>query len=365
MKCFIWQSGSVSQGFALTSDERLGQVLILGENGRGRRYEKVALGKRNPAEVINGRVLEAHPMKITLPAKDGKPEKAFYVLEKPRNGGDEVLVRVYTYTSYIRGGQGCWRIIAGKPETLVSGYGAFGDAGRIGNWDDGLVVMRPGDVLKVFPSRGTEHALWLENGKPVTTTWKDYENIQAVAKAQELVEQASDKPDALEVVFGQMRTFTFAGGQITKGLRVEKGATGPVIAFGESGRGRSLIEVPLVGIETTKQNDQYGRESEVVEVASVVKLDEKVTPARYSWEQPKVKTIYGLTQSTKSEEAFLVRVSTAGPYTKGTTGEVDPWKGNPTIITSGSGAHGDAGRVGGWDDVLLVVREGDVLFVRS
>lgn len=367
MKTYTWQSGSVSQGIALTSDERLGQVIFLGETGRGRRFEKVAQGRRNPAEIVNGRVLDAHPVKITLPAKDGKPEKVFFVLEKPKsNNGEQVLVRVYTYTSYIRNGSGCYRKIAGEPETLISGYGAFGDAGGIGNWDDGLVVMKSGDVLKVFPSRGTEYALWIDSdGKPTTATWKDYENLQAVEKAQELLEQAAESPEALDVVFGQMRTFTFAGGQVTQGLKVAKGATGPVIAFGESGRGRSLIEVPLVGLETIKQNDHYGRESEVVEMASVVKLDEKVTPARYSWEQPKVKTIYGLTQTTKLEDAFLVRVSTAGPYTKGTTGTVDPWKGNPTIITSGSGAHGDAGRVGGWDDVLLVVREGDVLFVRS
>lgn len=367
MKCFTWNGGEICQGLALTQDERLGQVLFLGENGRGRRYEKVALGRRNPAEVVNGRVLDAHPVKICLPAKDGKPEKAFYVLEKPRNGnGNAVLVRVYTFTSYIRDGQGRWRVVAGKPETLVSGFGAFGDAGRVGNWDDGLVLMRPGDVLRVYPSRGQHsYALWLDGGKPVTTTWRDYENIQAVAKAQELVGQTSNKPDALDVVFGQMRTFTFAGGQIIKGLKVEKGATGPVIAFGEEGRGRSLIEVPLVGLRPVAQSDQYGQTTEIVEKASVVKLDEKVTPARYSWEKSTVKTIYGLTQTTKSEDAFLVRVSTAGPYTKGTTGTVDPWKGSPTVITSGSGAHGAAGRVGGWDDVLLVMREGDVLFVRS
>ncbi len=367
MRCYTWSGGELREGLALTQDDRLGPVVFLGEAGRGRRYEKVALGRRAPAEVINGRVLDAHPAKITLPPRDGKPEKSFYVLEKPRqHGGDAVLVRVYTYTSYIRGGRGCWRRIAGEPMTLISGYGAFGAAGRVGSWDDGLIVLRHGDVLRVSPSRGQHsYALWLEAGRPVTATWQDYENLQAVEKAQQVLEQAAETPEDLDVIFGQMRTFTFAGGQITAGLKVTKGATGPVIAFGESGRGRSLVEVPLVGLDVTKQSDNYGRESEVVETASVVKLDEKAAPARYSWEQPKVNTIYGLTQTGKSEDAFLVRVSTAGPYTKGTTGTVDPWKGSPVVITSGSGAHGDAGRVGGWDDVLLVVREGDVLFVRS
>lgn len=354
MKTFTWSAGTIKTGIAVRADERLGQVVFLGEEERGRRYEKVALGRRNPAEVVNGRVLDAHPVKITLPAKDGKPEKGFYVLEKPRNGGgDETLVRVYTYTSYIRGGQGCWRIIAGKPQTLITGYGAFGDAGRIGNWDDGLVVMRPGDVLRVYPSRGSDsYALWLENGQPVTTTWQDYENIQAVARAQALVERAADKPDALNVVFGQMRAFTFADGQITKGLRVAKGATGPVVALGESGRGRSIVEVPLVGLTPVVQNDQ----TEIVEEAAVAKLDEKEIPARWYWES-KIKTIYGLTQAARREEAFLVRVSTASPYRKGSTGAVDPWKGSPAVLT--------ATYVGGGEDVLLVMREGDVLFVRQ
>jgi hypothetical protein len=369
MKCFTWQSGKISEGFALTSDERLGQVLFLGETGRGRRFEKVALGRRNPATTVDGRVLEAHVAKITLPAKDGKPETAFFVLDQPNKAEGGVLVRVNTDTGYVRGGQGCWRTHAGSPKTLVSGYGAFGDAGRIGNWDDGIVHLQAGDVLRVYPSRDSVHgsyALWIDAaGTLVTAPWRDYENILAVEKTQEILEQAAESPDALDVVFGQMRTFTFAGGQVTKGLRVNKGATGPVIAFGETGRGRSLVEVPLVGLEATKQIDNYGRETEMVETASVVKLDEKVTPARYSWEQPKVKTIYGLSQSTKQEDAFLVRIDTSGPYTKGSSGEFELWKGSPMVLATGNTAGGAAGGTNSADHGLVVVREGDVLYVRQ
>ncbi len=365
MKAFTWQGGEVREGIGLVADTHLGLVVFLGEEGRGRRYEKVALGRHRPADVFEGCVYDAHPAKISLPARDGKPEKVFYVLEKPRGGTTEVLVRINSHTSYIRNGQGCWRTIVGEPQTLISGYGAFGDAGRIGNWDDGLVVLRPGDVLKVFPSRGNEYALWLKDGKPTTTSWKDYENIQAVEKAKALVANAAENPGAISTVFGRMRTFTFAEGEITTGLCVSEGATGKVIAFGEAGRGRNLVEVPLVGIEPVVKSDRYGRATEVVEQAAVAKLDEKVTPPRFSWEQPTVKTIYGLAQSSKLEDALLVRVSTAGPYTKGSTGEVKTWKGNPALITSGSGAHGDAGRIGGWSDALLVLREGDVLYVRA
>jgi hypothetical protein len=366
MKTYNWKAGNVNEGLALTSDERLGQVVFLGEGGRGRRYEKIALGRRNPAEVVDGKILEAHPVKITLKAKEGKPEKSFYVLEKPRHNNDQVLIRICTLTSYIRGASGRYIKVEGEPETLISGYGAFGAAGRVGSWDDGLVVMKAGDVLRVYPSRSQySYALWLEDGKPITTTWKDYENIQAVAKAQEMIEQAEESPESLDVVYGSMKAFTFSGDHITEGIRVSDGATGKVIAFGEEGRGRSRVEVPLVGIEATTQSDNYGRTSESLIQTAVVKLEEKTIPARYSWEEAKVKTTYGLTQSDKQEDAFLIRVSTSGPYTKGTAGVIDPWKGSPVVLTSGSGAHGAAGRVGGWDDALLVMREGDALFVRQ
>lgn len=354
MRCFTFSCGKLQEGLALTNDERLGQVVFLGEDGRGRRFEKVALGRRNPADVVNGRVIEAQPVKITLPARDGKPEKVFYVLEKPANGEGELLVRVYTYTAYIRGGRGYWQTVAGKPETLVSGYGAFGDAGRIGNWDDGLIVLRPGDVLRVYPSRGDSSALWVgADGRPVTTSWKDFENIQAVAKAQAVIAEAVAKPEALQVVFATMRTFTFAGDQVTAGLKVTKGATGPVIAFGEAGRGRERVEVPLVGFEPS---------GETVETAAVAKLDEKVTPSQYGGE-PKIKTIYGLVKTAATESAMLVRVCTGYAYTRRGCGRWETWKGNPTRLVHGSGADGDAGGIGDWADDLVVLREGDVVRV--
>jgi len=56
MKAFTFSCGKVYLAIKLRTDERFGQVVFLGEEGRGRRYEKVALGKRNPAEVIDGRV---------------------------------------------------------------------------------------------------------------------------------------------------------------------------------------------------------------------------------------------------------------------------------------------------------------------
>lgn len=357
MKTYTFSCGSLKKGIEMKADEKLGQVIFLGEEGHGRRYEKVALGRRNPAEVIDGRRVEdAEPVRITLPAKEGKPEKVFYILEKPVVEIQNVLVRVNTYTSYVKNGSGYWKVVAGQPEELISGYGAFGDAGRIGNWNDGLIVMRPGDALRVYPSRGSSDALWMSaEGKLQCASWQDYENILAVEQTMAKMAEVGANSEALEVAFASMPAYTWHGSEVTKGISLTNGATGKVVALGESGRGRKLTEVPLIGLETTDR----------LEEAAVLRLDEKVIPARYSWESPSMKVIYGLTQVGEHADEFLVRISTEGGYTRRGCGSWEVWKGNPTLLAEGNGADGDAGRIGDWSDGLWVLHEGDTLRVRQ
>lgn len=337
MNTFTWSGGTVHPGMKISQDKRLGDIIFLGESGRGRHYEKIGISRFRPAEVIDGRVFKARPVKIIPAPKDGKPGRSFYILEGPRKNTNKVLIRICTLTSYIRGAYGRFFKEKGAPETLTCGQGAFGDAGRVGTWEDGLVVMQPGDVLRVYPSRGDHsYALWLKDDKPVTTTWSDYENIQAVEKTKALLEKGAETP----AMYGNMKTFTFSNGQVTDGISVSSGVAGKVISLGEKGRGRSRVEVPLVD----------GSQVETLTTAAVVKLD---------------KTKYGLIQGDKKEDAVLVRLLTSGPYTKGTRGEVETWKGDPIILASGSGAHGIAGRVGGWQDSLAIMREGDAIYVRQ
>lgn len=360
MKCYTWDSGKILEGIALKNDEKLGLVVFLGEEGRGRRYEKVSLGRHRSAEAVNGKVMEANPVKITLPAKDGKPEKVFYVLEKPRSEDGRVLVRVNTSWCYTKHSGGGWSTLAGTPETLIKGYGAHGLAGRIGNWDDGLVSMRPGDVLRVKPEGGHKvdsFALWVdENNKPQTATLEDWENLQAVSKAEAMIAEAKATVDTLPVFHGEMPCFTFESGKIQLGIKVEKGITGLVVKMGEDGRGRKLTEVPLVG--------EFEVQDGLIGFAAVAKLSEQEIPARYSFDKPEKKVIYGLTHSAQDEkDAFLVRVNTGAGYTRRGDGYWETWKGNPEVITQGSGADGDAGRIGSWKEGLNVLREGDVMFV--
>lgn len=340
MKAYTF-NGNLSKGLAVTNDEKFGQIVFLGEAGRGRRYEKVSLSRQNPAYVIDGRILEADPVKITLGAKAEESEKVFYVLAASKSDSWSVLVRINTNGGYIRGANGRWETISGKPETLVSGYGAFGDAGRIGNWADGLVVMNPGDVIRVRPSRTWGEgpsALWVdENGEPHSASWKDYENLQAVAQAESLLAEAEAQPEALNIIHGTMPAFTWRGGSVESGLHLTKGATGLVVELGEAGRGRRLTEIPLVG-EVPGMLTQ----------TAVAQLSEKVR---------------GLIPNyTKTENSFLVRINTSGGYTRRGNGFWKPWKGHTVTVAAGYGADGDAGGIGTWDDELLVMHEGDVIY---
>ena len=351
MTVFTWTTEKIVPGIRIVEDAKLGKIVFLGEEGRNRRYEKISLDRHTPPEIAGERIMEATLCKIVLPAKAGKSEKTFFVLKKPQGKNDgRIFVRINTYTGYVRNASGRFETVEGNPETMVSGYGAFGDAGRIGNWDDAIVAMGPGDVLRIYPSR-REHsfALWIENGQPQTAVWKDYENIRAVAA------MCADRENA-DIVFGNMPAYSFRGGEISRGIKAERGAAGIVVKLGEEGRGRVLTEVPLVSSENP---------SCLLE-AAVVKLSEKEIPSRYSDGQPQIKTAYGLTAGEKKEEnAFLVHIDTSGPYTRDTTGEIIVKRGNPTVLASGEGAHGDAGRIGGWTDTLVVLKKGEVLLVRQ
>lgn len=192
MKCYTFSGGRVSKGIAVREDSKLGLVVFLGEEGRGRRYEKVGLFRKNPAEVKDGRVYKAHPVKITINRGTDR-ERSFFTLAEPNNGNDRrVLVRINTQWVYTRNTAGSWKAVKGEPQDLVVGYGAHGIAGRIGNWDDGLVLMSPGDVIRVKPEGGYKtkpYALFYDSKKGLQCMpFEDYENMSAAESEDAEVE---------------------------------------------------------------------------------------------------------------------------------------------------------------------------------
>ena len=148
MKCFTWRRGEISEGIAVSDTDA--DVVILGD--KGRYCKRVRLFPKNPAEVHDGLIHKAHPIKgaAELATED------FYVLAKPDNGEGErrTLIRILTEWTRTRSTMGVWEIASGSPKELVIGTGFRGCSRRVGSWRDGLVLMSPGDVIKVVPEGG-------------------------------------------------------------------------------------------------------------------------------------------------------------------------------------------------------------------
>jgi hypothetical protein len=139
--------------------DRIISVIQLGEDGRGRQLTSVLC----PTGIEDGENVE-----VTL-----GEEKANGLVTKPRISKVEEgsfdsssqfwCARISTHGAYVRGANGnvshditdpyC------VPKLVAKGYGAFGDAGRTGTWDDIIVVVRDGSILRVKPSRGDAYFL--------------------------------------------------------------------------------------------------------------------------------------------------------------------------------------------------------------
>ncbi len=337
MKCFTWNSGKITTGLEKISDEKIGNIVFLGEDGRGRHYQKVGLSRHNPPEVTAERIVDAFPKTISLPPKDGKPEKNFLVLEKPKSESNNFLIRINTLSGYEKGAFGSFKTITGSPQLLTSGNGAFGDAGRVGSWIDSLIILHPGDVIKIKPTLNWGKggfALWVnEEFKPQTAPWDQYEILMATINARK-------NPDSFKLKGeGEMECYSFEGGIIKPGICLQEGFTGPALLLGERGRGRASKEIP------TLDSQEIGclRKIAVAEIA-----DET----------------YALVRSNiQNKSSFLVHIQTKQGYTRRGDGTSKTWKGQPVLISQGRGADGDAGGIGTWGDELYIVTEGDVIFV--
>jgi hypothetical protein len=109
-----------------------------------------------------------------------------------------------------------------------------------------------------------------------------------------------------------------------------------VIALGDSGRGRHEELVPFHAPE----------DANYVELAQTKAGKPKIVQSQNS-------------------TGWLAVVSGSGCYTRGTYGTVYCLKGaDVKVIAKGSGAYGDAGRIGGWNDFLVEVPEETFLKVR-
>jgi len=145
-------------------------VLVLGEAGRGRRKMTYVPCER---EFKDGEPVEL------VTSRAGKPK---IVAGTDCSGG--WIARISTEDGYRRGA--CGNVQALQPDLvrlIAEGYGAFGNAGRVGvgSWDDVLLIVQPGAVLRVKPTRGAAYFLYFSDSQVIRLSAEEAALYEEVA----------------------------------------------------------------------------------------------------------------------------------------------------------------------------------------
>jgi len=185
MRCYTITRAGAREGIAVLDDPALGRVVALGEAGRGRLLTKVKLDGRRPPSVVDGLVHRAAVAAFEAPAGVRR-----HCLVAPKDEGDpRVLLRVSTSGCYTRNTLGRVTVVAGEATIVTRGHGAEGAAGRLGDWEDVLVIAAPGSAIKVKPYGGYKTPPYVAVvGGDGTVSVLPYEDWQASQGAPELTE---------------------------------------------------------------------------------------------------------------------------------------------------------------------------------
>jgi hypothetical protein len=161
MKVYEIREEKVHRGAQVYSRSPKGALIL----GGGSNHKMVPLFRKNPAEIspdgtINGRIMEAHPVKI----HDG------YALAKPNRESEQILVKVSCRAYYSLEGRyrrtGFWNFDCGTlpwsgtdDKVLMRATGPMDwdirqDQHNVG-WHDALVVLNVGDAINVGDENGT------------------------------------------------------------------------------------------------------------------------------------------------------------------------------------------------------------------
>lgn len=115
-------------------------VIKLGERGRGRKFTLIPYHAPEDAELIEIGTTRSNNPKI-VPSKN-------------RDGWIAVVSGSGVYTRNTYGSVYCLEKDIDKIKVIAHGVGAYGMAGKIGNWNDFLVYVPDNTFLKVCPAGG-------------------------------------------------------------------------------------------------------------------------------------------------------------------------------------------------------------------
>lgn len=101
---------------------------------------RLFLFKKNPPSIKNGKISEAHPVRIRV------RDKEYWTLAKPRNPADQrILVRITTRNPLAlnKKSTGRIKILKGHPRVVAEG-------GVPGRYKDYLLILHKNDVVHVY-----------------------------------------------------------------------------------------------------------------------------------------------------------------------------------------------------------------------
>ena len=147
MRTYTFFHGNVTEGLQVSKDDQFGDIVFLGEIGRGGRCKKISLDRHNPARIQDGFVKYATPKCVEIQDKKFK----FTVLADPVRGSNSIMVRVNasTASNKVRS-SGKWVSANGDPNkmTIFKASGARSDGTR---YCDDLLRLIPDDSILVMP----------------------------------------------------------------------------------------------------------------------------------------------------------------------------------------------------------------------
>lgn len=200
MRCWTYFHRAISAGIQINNDEKHGQIVFLGEMGKGKTFRKISLDRKKPAVVTDGMIYSAVPTEITVFEKD-RPDILkfrFFVLSQAfGNKSNKILLRINTSEAELKTRRsGSWCPMArgeAEEETGVKVYyDAHGGTFRFieklksyrleSRYCDDLVHLAQGKAVLIDPL-GANHedamVVWNKRGHAVCLTHEEWEALQS------------------------------------------------------------------------------------------------------------------------------------------------------------------------------------------
>jgi hypothetical protein len=149
MKCYTFVVGTLVRGIEVMADAKTAghNVVSLGMLGRGNTHKEVVhLRDRHGPSIKDGKLIEADLLVTTID-RGKREERMFYTLVQSGNHYDvRVLLRLCTKRVKRKL---AWSALVGDPVRILHAYGTSDCANSVGLWNDDLVQLVPGDVIRV------------------------------------------------------------------------------------------------------------------------------------------------------------------------------------------------------------------------